>query len=542
MREHSPAPAARRAHRPDLPRAGHGRLALRPRAGRRHRAHADRPGHPGRVRWMDGGHDGVSTTADDDEASVRDLARALPPRPRRASRPPADLPVPAFVVRRAAPAPARRRAPRAGPGYAGVGSATTTIPRRRRRAQPVLNPPGGAPGSLTRVPTSGGAPSAPSTRPCRPTRWPRCPGSPRRSTPPPSTPHRDVVGAPRVRLTVTSTGHLVHAVPEPVGGHRRQATLTRQLVAPVTVTTTPGQPTTVDVALPAATYRSTPAARCGCSSRPPTRPTPVPRTARADRVSLDSAGCRSRSSPARRSPRSRTPTPRPSACRRDRRRAARAGRARLVAPAATPRHAAAPGPRRRPARRRQPRQDLRRRPPRRRRRVVARRARPGRGPARAQRRRQDHHAADGDGPDPPRLRHRRTCSASRSAPVPPCSPAWARSSRGRASCRTSPAGRTSRPTGRRPGAPGPRPTTTRSSTSPRSAARSTARCAPTARACGSASASPRRCWACPRCWCSTSRPTVSTRRRSRGCARSCTATPPPAAPSSSPATCSPRSS
>ena len=43
------------------------------------------------------------------------------------------------------------------------------------------------------------------------------------------------------------------------------------------------------------------------------------------------------------------------------------------------------------------------------------------------------------------------------------------------------------------------------------------------------------------CSSSTSRPTASTRRRSRRCARSCAATPRPVAPSSSRATCSPRS-
>ena len=59
--------------------------------------------------------------------------------------------------------------------------------------------------------------------------------------------------------------------------------------------------------------------------------------------------------------------------------------------------------------------------------------------------------------------------------------------------------------------------------------RSTGRCAATARACASGSRSRRRCSACPTCWCSTSRPTGWTRRRSTRCARCCGPTPRPAA-------------
>jgi ABC-2 type transport system ATP-binding protein len=58
---------------------------------------------------------------------------------------------------------------------------------------------------------------------------------------------------------------------------------------------------------------------------------------------------------------------------------------------------------------------------------------------------------------------------------------------------------------------------------------STGRCAGTARACASGSPSPRRCWACPTSWCSTSRPTGWTRRRSTPCAGSCVPTRRPAA-------------
>ena len=70
------------------------------------------------------------------------------------------------------------------------------------------------------------------------------------------------------------------------------------------------------------------------------------------------------------------------------------------------------------------------------------------------------------------------------------------------------------------------------------APRSTSGCAATARACGSGSRSRRPCSASPTCWCSTSRRTGWTRRRSTRCARCCGPTRRPGAPSSSPATCS----
>ena len=73
----------------------------------------------------------------------------------------------------------------------------------------------------------------------------------------------DVVGSPRVRLEVTSTA------PETtlfvslwqLPGEGRAPTAQRSLVAPVRVATTPGRPTQVEVALPAATYSAPAGAR-----------------------------------------------------------------------------------------------------------------------------------------------------------------------------------------------------------------------------------------------------------------------------------------
>ena len=74
-------------------------------------------------------------------------------------------------------------------------------------------------------------------------------------------------------------------------------------------------------------------------------------------------------------------------------------------------------------------------------------------------------------------------------------------------------------TGRPPAARPRRRTWTRPWRSPGWGPRWTAGSAATATGCGSGSASPRPCSGCPRCWCWTSRPTGSTRRRSRPCAR-----------------------
>lgn len=87
----------------------------------------------------------------------------------------------------------------------------------------------------------------------------------------------------------------------------------------------------------------------------------------------------------------------------------------------------------------------------------------------------------------------------RITPAPPSSPGSAPSSRAPASSRTCPAAPTWSCTGAPPAAPPPTRTWTRPWRSPASATPSPARCAPTRRACGSASPSPRPCSACPTC-------------------------------------------
>ena len=143
---------------------------------------------------------------------------------------------------------------------------------------------------------------------------------------------------------------------------------------------------------------------------------------------------------------------------------------------------------------------------------------------------QDHHRPHAARAGAAHPRGDRRCSAPGCrGPAAACCPGSARSSRVRRTTGTCPAGRTSRcstPPGRAArGAPGGRGSTRCSSRWgwPGSAAGRSRR---TRSACGSGSGWPARCSAVRSCWCSTSRPTASTRRaspRSASCCSTCTA-------------------
>ncbi|MEP6629120.1 MAG: alpha/beta fold hydrolase [Lapillicoccus sp.] len=243
-------------------------------------------GTPVAVRWMDGGHDGPSTTAASDEESVRTwLAHYLPTdgaAPGAAGMP---LPLPAFVY--AAPVPRRQRvAPLLQTG-AYAGSATTSsVPLQPAGPTSLLAPPGGEPAAITGIP--GGAGLLATTLPTY--SLAALPGQSVAFDSAVLAQQTRIVGAPRVRLTITSTAPsstLYLSLWQVTAG---VATFPRRLVAPVTVPTTPGQPTTVDVDLPAATWTF----EAGSALRLLVTATDSayagPRAARADRLAVDATG------------------------------------------------------------------------------------------------------------------------------------------------------------------------------------------------------------------------------------------------------------
>jgi ABC-2 type transport system ATP-binding protein len=241
-------------------------------------------GTPVAVRWTDGGHDGQSSTVGSDEESVRTwLARYLSPGGTVAS----GLPLPAFVY--ATPIPRRQTVAPLLESGSYVGSATTTtVPLAAGSPRPVLTPPGGEPAAITGIPGGAATGTVGATLPTYPLA--ALPGQSAAFDSAPLTARTQVVGAPRVRLTVTSTASSVTlfiSLWQVTGG---VPTFPRRLVAPVNVPTTPGQPATVDVDLPAATwtFESGSVVRLLISATDSAYT--GPRTARADQVALDGAG------------------------------------------------------------------------------------------------------------------------------------------------------------------------------------------------------------------------------------------------------------
>ncbi|MDO5739964.1 MAG: ATP-binding cassette domain-containing protein, partial [Ornithinimicrobium sp.] len=122
----------------------------------------------------------------------------------------------------------------------------------------ILSPPGGTPAALSTVPGAGaiGAGLAGYALAALPTQSTTFDTAPLTD---PST----IVGSPRVRLEVTSTGTQTTLFLSlwQLPGNDRQPVAQRTLVAPIRVATTPGQPVEVDVALPAGTYQAPVGAR-----------------------------------------------------------------------------------------------------------------------------------------------------------------------------------------------------------------------------------------------------------------------------------------
>jgi hypothetical protein len=216
------------------------------------------------VRWIDGGHDGVSSTADADEQALRDfLADTLTPGSTPASPPASSVGSPVSGFTYAAPIPRRRSvAPLLGtstyppaPTWTAVAlapalsAATSPANGSTPPAQRIVTPPGGQPASVTALPSLGGLGAGAAAY-----QLAALPGQSAAFDTPVFTERTVLVGAPRVTLTVTSSGPevvLFASVWQVTAG---QATLPRRLVAPVRLVTTPGQPRTVDVALAPATW------------------------------------------------------------------------------------------------------------------------------------------------------------------------------------------------------------------------------------------------------------------------------------------------
>ena len=148
----------------------------------------------------------------------------------------------------------------------------------------LLNPPGGLPASLTTLAGAtipGGAGTA--------YQLAALPGQSAAFDTAPLDARRDIGGAPRVRLTVTSTGSSVTLFLSLWQVTGDAATLARKLVAPVTIPTTPGQPTTVTVDLPAANWTVESGSRLRLLVTTTDSAYAVPRAARLDRVAIDGA-------------------------------------------------------------------------------------------------------------------------------------------------------------------------------------------------------------------------------------------------------------
>ena len=243
-------------------------------------------GTPIAVRWMDGGHDGQSSTATDDEESVRTwLGRYLAPDGAAPSS--TSLPLPAFVY--ATPIPRRQAVAPLLQSGSYISSATTaTIPLEAGSPKPVLTPPGGEPAAITGIPCGAATGAVGANLPTYPLA--ALPGQSAAFDSAPLTARTPVAGAPRVRLTVTSTASsatLFLSLWQVTGG---VTTFPRRLVAPVTVPATPGRPSTVDVDLPAATWTFESGSVVRLLVTATDSAYAGPREARADQVAVDGAG------------------------------------------------------------------------------------------------------------------------------------------------------------------------------------------------------------------------------------------------------------
>ncbi len=241
-------------------------------------------GVPLAVRWTDGGHDAPSTTA----AADNDAARAWLDRYVRDKGSSSGLPVPAFTYA----LPLARLQTTAGlatlpayPGLAGLGRGvrTTTLPLAPADGDTdrVLNPPGGQPASITTIPGLAGlAASLPTYE------LAALPGESTAFDTAVLARTLTVLGSPRVRLTVRSTGSTATLFVSLWQVQGDSATQPRPLVAPVRVSAAPGTVSDVSVALPPGSYRLASGSTWRVLVTTTDSSFANPRQARADVVSL----------------------------------------------------------------------------------------------------------------------------------------------------------------------------------------------------------------------------------------------------------------
>jgi ABC-2 type transport system ATP-binding protein len=200
------------------------------------------------VRWSDGGHDGASShEVEETEAGYAWLDHYVRDRAPRDS----ALPTDGFVY----PTAAQRRSQPANlwslPTYPGLGGGPVPMTQLALSSTRggLLHPPGGQPAALVAVPALASISVGLSTY--------QIAALPGQSTALDTAPVErtvTVVGSPSLTLTLTADTPTVTLFASLWRLNGDQPTLPNALVAPIRVPVTPGEPTTVTVSLPAATY------------------------------------------------------------------------------------------------------------------------------------------------------------------------------------------------------------------------------------------------------------------------------------------------
>jgi len=227
------------------------------------------------VRWTDGGHDGASSNPGLDEDAARTWVRTYLGGTRTDA-----LPVPAFTY--SLPIPRRTdKAPVATlDAYPGLRGGLERVQLRRPDRPPVvLTPPGGQPSSMTSIPGLG-ATELPTYR------LAALPGMSAAFDSTVLERSLTVVGAPSVRLSVTSTGTEATLFVSLWRVEGADAVQQRALTAPVRVALTPGTATDVAVDLPASVWSMAAGSRWRVLVTSTDSSFTTPRQARADRITL----------------------------------------------------------------------------------------------------------------------------------------------------------------------------------------------------------------------------------------------------------------